>query len=58
MRQATLIATPAHGCKSWQNQRYDEGLCFFPPGGARIVSQQACQILARCRGPDRTWLIA
>jgi hypothetical protein len=22
-----------HEFKSWQNQRYDEGVCFFPAGG-------------------------
>ena len=22
--------------KSWENQRYDEGVCFFPQGGSRI----------------------
>jgi hypothetical protein len=25
-----------HEFKSWQNQRYDEGICFFPTGGSRI----------------------
>jgi hypothetical protein len=25
-----------HQFKSWQNQRYDEGVCFFPHGGAMV----------------------
>jgi hypothetical protein len=25
-----------HEFKSWQNQRYDEGVCFFPSGGSMI----------------------
>ena len=25
-----------HEFKSWQNQRYDEGVCFFPAGGSMI----------------------
>jgi hypothetical protein len=25
-----------HEFKSWLNQRFDEGVCFFPAGGARI----------------------
>jgi hypothetical protein len=25
-----------HEFKSWQNQRYDEGICFFTPDGTRI----------------------
>lgn len=25
-----------HEFKSWQNQRYDEGVCFFPVGGSMI----------------------
>jgi hypothetical protein len=25
-----------HEFKSWQNQRYDDGVCFFPPGGSQI----------------------
>lgn len=34
-----LIASPFrryHEFKSWQNQRYDEGVCFFPSGGSMI----------------------
>ncbi len=25
-----------HEFKSWQNQRFDEGICFFPTGGAMV----------------------
>ena len=27
--------------KSWQNQRYDEGVCFSPAGGSMIENSQS-----------------